>query len=469
LLRIRQVTGGNRVSSFLLSATIVLAPLPFGSTDNAVIAVWCGVLGVAVVFASPQNLRREQLAPLAAVAVVVAAYFIVLHEQLVAHPWSGAAPDPIWGEASQLLNVPVDPSISLVHNQAFFAVGAPLAAVLAFSASYIICGDRHRAHQLLRVIAWSGVGYAILGIVLFLIDPTRVFWREKLAYTSSLTATFINRNTAAVYFGSCAVVCFLLFMQHLNARGRTSDLTASSIAREISQRYRELARPFLMLLACLVAMLMTASRAGVVFSLVGLITAYAVLYLRRFGINRNLVFVLIGAVFAALALLQIFGGGVGSRFNENGLGDPSRLATYRSTLRMIAEHPWFGTGLGSFEWSFPAYRSGEASIWGIWNRAHDTLLEVAADLGVPMALLVAALWALALWRLLTGIRFRKRDVIVPAAAFSVAVIGLLHSFVDFSLQIPGYAIVVFALIGAGIAQSYPSARKNTGFEDTGLR
>ncbi len=455
------MTSVNRGSSLLLIGVVVLAPLPFGSTDNPVIAVWCVILGVALVLASPRQLRRAQLVPLGAVAVVVAAYFFVLHEQLAAHPWSGSAPDPVWAKASRLLNAPLDPSISSVRSEAFLAVGAPLAAVLAFSASYIVCSDRHHARQLLRVIAWSGVGYAILGIVLFLIDPTRVLWREKLAYTSSLTATFINRNTAAVYFGSCAVVCFLLFMQDLNARGHTADLSARSIAREITQRYRELARPLLMLVVCLAAMLMTASRAGVVFSLIGLITAYAVLYLRRFGANRNLIFVLIGAVVAALALLQIFGGGVGTRFNENGLGDPSRVETYRSTLRMIADHPWFGSGLGSFEWSFPAYRSGNASIWGAWNRTHNTPLEIAADLGVPLALLVAALWALALVWLLTGIRVRKRDVMVPAAAFSVAVIGLLHSLVDFSLQIPGYAIVVFALIGAGIAQSYPTPRKDT--------
>jgi O-antigen ligase len=403
------------------------------------------------------------LIPLAAVAVVVLAYFLVLHEQLAAHPWSGAPPDPIWDEASRLLKVPLDPSISSVRNEAFLAVGAPLAAVLAFAASYVVCSDRYRAHQLLRVVAWSGVAYAVLGIVLYIIEPTRVLWRERTGFASAaFTATFVNRNTAAVYFGSCAAVCFLLLLQRLNERGGREAATINSIASEILHRHRQLAKPIFMLLVCITAMLMTGSRAGVVFSLIGLITAFAVLYLRRLGVNRRLLFVLIGAVLAAIAFLQVFGGAVGSRFNENGLGDPSRLETYRSTLRMIADHPWFGTGLGSFEWSFPAYRSDDAAIWGIWNRTHNTLLEIAADLGIPMALLVAVLWGLILWWLWIGIRLRMRDVIVPAAAFSVAIIGLLHSAIDFSLQIPGYAIVVFALIGAGIAQSYSSARKDPG-------
>ena len=45
------------------------------------------------------------------------------------------------------------------------------------------------------------------------------------------------------------------------------------------------------------------------------------------------------------------------RFEMQGAVDQGRLETYRSTLRMIADHPWFGTGLGTFVWSFPAYRS----------------------------------------------------------------------------------------------------------------
>ena len=48
-----------------------------------------------------------------------------------------------------------------------------------------------------------------------------------------------------------------------------------------------------------------------------------------------------------------------------------------------------------------------------------------------------------------GIRTRRRDLIVPVSAFAVAIISILHAIVDFSLQIPGYAIVVFALCRRG--------------------
>jgi hypothetical protein len=62
--------------------------------------------------------------------------------------------------------------------------------------------------------------------------------------------------------------------------------------------------------------------------------------------------------------------------------------------------------------------------------------------------------------LIRGVRIRRRDLIVPVGALAVAIIGLTHSVIDFSLQIPGYAIIVFALVGAGLAQSFPSHNMN---------
>ena len=139
------------------------------------------------------------------------------------------------------------------------------------------------------------------------------------------------------------------------------------------------------------------------------------------------------------------------------------METYRSTLRMIGDHPWFGTGLGTFAWSFPAYRSPAISVWGVWDRAHSTPLELAAELGIPFTGLVVVGWIVVLAVLIRGtVRSAAAIVIVPIAALSIALLALLHSLIDFSLQIPGYAIVVFALVGAGLAQSFSSRDLQTG-------
>jgi hypothetical protein len=58
--------------------------------------------------------------------------------------------------------------------------------------------------------------------------------------------------------------------------------------------------------------------------------------------------------------------------------------------------------------------------------------------------------------LIRGTRRSRRDTVVPHVAFAVSLIALLHSSIDFSLQVSGYAIVVFALVGVGLAQSFQS-------------
>jgi O-antigen ligase len=120
---------------------------------------------------------------------------------------------------------------------------------------------------------------------------------------------------------------------------------------------------------------------------------------------------------------------------------------------MIADHPWFGTGLGTFLWAFPAYRD-DVSLWGIWDRAHSTPLELAADVGVPLAALLVVAWVVGLAVLMRGVRVRRRGRAVPIAGLAVAVLASLHAMVDFSLQIPGYSIIAFTLMGAGLAQSF---------------
>jgi hypothetical protein len=92
-------------------------------------------------------------------------------------------------------------------------------------------------------------------------------------------------------------------------------------------------------------------------------------------------------------------------------------------------------------------------MWGVWDIAHSTPLEIAAELGLPFAAAIVFAWLVALAVLVHGIRIRRRDLVLPLSAFSIALIALIHSTVDFSLQIPGYAIVVFAVVGAGLAQS----------------
>jgi O-antigen ligase len=450
-----------RVSSWLLFAAVALAPLPFGSNEPTTIAFWCIVLGMCLVFAPVRSLGGGQLALVGLAGIVVAAYALVLHEQLAEHPWLAAAtPDPIWQEAQAALSVPLQPSVSIARNQPWFELGRPLVCMLAIACGFLVGADRERARQLLKVIAWSGAAYAMYGILAHLFDPTHILWREKQAYLAYVTGTFINRNTAAAYFGSCAVVWSLLLWERVRLEMPRGPLQWRAMpARLLSRTPTRIVVAFAMLFLCLAAMFMTGSRGGVVLSLLALIIAFTAFFRRDLPQRSGLVTALAGGCAAALILLQLMGAGINARFDVQGAADEGRLETYKSTLRMIADHPWFGTGQGTFAYAFPAYRSPNVSMVGVWDIAHNSLLEIAADMGVPVATLVVVAWIFVFTVLIRGALIRRRDLVVPVAALAVAILAVLHSLIDFSLQIPGYAIVALALIGTGLAQSFCGSRE----------
>lgn len=462
MLRGRSI-GCVRIASWLLFATAIFAPLPFGSNVPSAITFWCIVLGTCLVFAPVPSLNASQLALFGLAGIVIAAYALALHEQLAEHPWlARATPHPIWREAQAALHTPIAPIISIVRNQPWLELGRPLLCVLAITCGFVIGVDQDRARRLIKVVAWSGAAYAAYGILAHLFDPTHLLWKEKHAYLGSVTGTFVNHNTAAAYFGSCAVVWSLMLWESARrdmAHG-PFDWWAMG-ARLFSAPPRKSIVAFAMLFLCLAALFMTGSRAGVTLSLVALVVAFTAFFWRDLPPRAGLVTALGGSCAVALILLQLMGGDVNGRFDIGGLADRSRLETYKATLRMIADHPWFGTGQGTFAYAFPAYRSPNISVWGVWDMAHSTPLEIAADMGIPIAALVLISWIAIFAVLIRGTLVRRRGLLAPVAALAVSTLATLHSLIDFTLQIPGYAIVALSLVGAGLAQSFHEKEAKT--------
>src|SRR6516162_4296028 len=376
----------DRGSCALFYLVVALAPLPLGSIEPAMVAIWCVVLGATVILASVLEIRAPQLVFIGLAAGLALMYAVVLHEQLSVHPWF-ASPHPIWKETAELLQIPIEPSVSIVRNQPWFAIGAPLAGLLSFLSGLLVGANRSRAHQLLKVIAWSGVAYAIYGIAIALVDPATGIFRVS---PIPLTSTLVNRNTAAVYFGACSTIWLLLVCEQIRQRvlneRSTQDLTR--IDRQQQWWLAQFVVLLTMMVICLLATFMTGSRAGVSLSLLGFVVAVVGFFYRDL-VGRRGVFIAVGAG-CGLALLTLYflAGNVVARFFEDGLIDHTRLSFYRSTLRMIADRPWFGTGLGTFASAFPAYRSDDISTYFVYDRAHSTLLELAAEAGLPLASIV---------------------------------------------------------------------------------
>lgn len=131
-----------------------------------------------------------------------------------------------------------------------------------------------------------------------------------------------------------------------------------------------------------------------------------------------------------------------------GTRDPSlsmRFDIWRGTLSMIGDHPWTGTGLGTFRWAYASYeRPGE---WLITQQAHNDYLQLAAETGLVGAAL--ALWGLVAFgrRVLRRALSRAGGRPTTVAAAAAVLAGLVHAVVDFPLQMPAVALLFSILAG----------------------
>src|SRR5262249_1542440 len=155
---------------------------------------------------------------------------------------------------------------------------------------------------------------------------------------------------------------------------------------------------------------MTTSRGGTLVSLAVMILAFMIYFGRDIPRGLGFLIALAICVAAGLLLLQVLGGNVANRIDFQGLSVEGRLSGYGSTFRVLADNPWFGTGLGTFAYAFPPYRSDDISMVGLWGRAHNTPLEFASEMGIPLTLVVALGWIIALIVLALSFHGRRRDM-----------------------------------------------------------
>ena len=130
-----------------------------------------------------------------------------------------------------------------------------------------------------------------------------------------------------------------------------------------------------------------------------------------------------------------------------------RWLAYVSTIEIIRDYPSLGSGLGTFRWVFPQYRSGDIPSYGVWE------LEAAAEMGIPFTVVLGIGWLAALAVLFRGMLGRNRDAILPTAAFWIGLLAIPHSQVVFPLQMPGFALPVCSILGMGLAQSFSTRSK----------
>src|SRR6202048_1732564 len=242
---------------------LILAPLFFGSVDLFWIAVWTILLsasalcGVAVPMGAAQSRISFSFLALCGVYALVAIIQITPHviDQLN---------DPSWHRAEELLDLGVLPRISSRAEIPPLAAGHFLLFATSFMNGFCIGTSRRNSSTLISFAQYSILVYVIYGLAALVLMPNMVLWAPKLAYRGSLTATFINHNTAATFVGAGAILWFCSAFSSLQQSFGFSSIRLLLLNRANEHlAFKILARSG-GALTCFFALLLTGSRGGLI-------------------------------------------------------------------------------------------------------------------------------------------------------------------------------------------------------------
>ena len=144
--------------------------------------------------------------------------------------------NPAWNSAPGSLGPVAGDDLGRARHDARRA-DRPGAAVSAFIAALSLFQGDDEALLLWRALAYFGAGYAAFGVVQDLFFPEQILFEPKRFYVGSLTASFINRNTAGTFFGiafllNLGLVFFHLRKVHLRSLMRRTAELRGRMARQ---------------------------------------------------------------------------------------------------------------------------------------------------------------------------------------------------------------------------------------------
>jgi tetratricopeptide (TPR) repeat protein len=212
-------------------------------------------------------------------------------------------------------------------------------------------------------------------------SPERKLYEDRLQSTEP-SATFALTNSLAGFLAP-----WLALVIGLGVFG--------SPPRE-GRAWRRLATVAVIAIVLGFCLLLTKSRTAVLASLLGLVLLGGRAWSggRRIGWRKPL------AAATVLALLFAVAMATGA-LDRLVVSEAPKSVLYRwqywqASLRMIADHPWFGCGPGNFQYEYTAYKLPEASE--TIKDPHNFLLEVWATAGTPALLALVAVGLAFLWQ-----------------------------------------------------------------------
>ena len=281
------------------------------------------------------------------------------------------------------------------------------------------------------VFSVYGVTVAVFAVLQSLSASGKLYWIRTPRFGGWIYGPYVNHNHYAGLMEMLTPIP-LVYAFSRYAHGRKKWLAASAAAFMGATVF------------------LSGSRGGMTAFAIELGIFLCFLFRER---THNRVVLLMGAfLLVAIGSIAWVGGSeVSSRistladYKHPDLNADIRLKIDRDALHMIAARPLFGWGLGTFADVYPQFRSFYTN--SLVNEAHNDYLQTLIETGILG-------FAFAIWLLIAAARPAMRKIqnwpsnvngIVALAAL-LGISGILvHSFVDFNLQVPANAMWFYVL------------------------
>jgi len=315
----------------------------------------------------------------------------------------------------------------------------------------MLVASRTRMKLVLAVILVSGVLQVLLAIGARAVDVQLTPVALMDGHWNVLRGTFVNRNHFAAFLAMAAAAGFGLVLAHIK-RSRETGTMKTRIMNILDNLDGPQLFAGIGVLVVGAGMILSTSRGAIGALGVALVLTLGLSLVARGRQARELA--LIWPLGAALVAAVLWSGSrdLLERLSFSGSVLQERWVQWQSTLGLIRDHWLTGTGPGTYELAFTAYKDPDLRPL-IYDHAHNDYLQLLAEQGVIGTTLLSIVVLLILYRLIHAFMTR-RDALARGALFA-SLTGmfamLVHSIVEFNLQIPANALYFWALAGVGLA------------------
>ena len=444
---------------------LVWAPIPLGSNRPwawsllevaafTLAALWlcCYALGKVAI---PEPFRRAKwfLALLGLWLIYQALFFIPMpREWIVLLSPETAAMHRLtdsWSPPNSWKTLSVDPysSIASWFKSLLYAV--------SFSLTMLVIANRARARRFAYALVMFALALSVYGLMMHLAEVPQVWFGTMIPHALQASATYPNRNHFAGFLEMTLALGIGLMIAGL--RDTRSQTWKQFLKHLLEWIFSPKMRLRLMLCVLVLALVATHSRMGnAAFFASMLIAGVVGIGLSRHATRSTVV------LLVSLIAIDIFI--VGSWFGVEKLAHrieqtaimqkgtdltdsvESRTEPARYGIDLIKDYPLTGTGPGTWYIAFPRYRGGD--LVSFFDYAHNDYVQFVAESGAigGVLLCLMVVWSLAA---AFSAQRRRRDPLMRGMSFA-SIMGitaiLIHSSVDFNLQIPANAMLFMVLM-----------------------